>query len=105
MVKGTEYTNIRWSRVDEYLEEIGFTTSGKRPEFIPEITFKDWFPRMCEYGFTAGKDFCSKISESTGGRPATDYNLTICCAKEICMIQKMEIGRTIRNYFFDLEEA
>lgn len=39
MVKGTEYTNIRWSRVDEYLEEIGFATSGKRPEFIPENIF------------------------------------------------------------------
>ena len=20
--------------------------------------FKDWFPRMCEYGFEEGKDFC-----------------------------------------------
>ena len=41
MVKGTEYTNIRWSRVDEYLEEIGFATSGKRPEFIPENKVAD----------------------------------------------------------------
>lgn len=67
--------------------------------------FKDWFPRMCEYGFEEGKDFCSKMSESTGGRPAKDYDLTIRCAKEICMIQRTEIGRTIRNYFLDLEEA
>ncbi len=70
-----------------------------------KTAFKDWFPRMCEYGFTAGKDFCSKMSESTGGRPATDYDLTIRCAKEICMIQRTEIGRTIRNYFLDLEDA
>lgn len=70
-----------------------------------KTAFKDWFPRMCEYGFLEGKDFCSKMSESTGGRPATDYDLTIRCSKEICMIQKTEIGRTIRNYFFDLEEA
>ena len=21
--------------------------------------YKDWFPRMCEYGFEEGKDFCS----------------------------------------------
>ena len=38
-VKGTEYTNVRWSRVDEYLEEIGFATCGKRPDFIPENIF------------------------------------------------------------------
>lgn len=69
-----------------------------------KTAFKDWFPRMCEYGFTAEKDFCSKMSESTGGRPAIDYDLTIRCAKEICMIQRTEIGRTIRNYFLDLED-
>ena len=39
VVKGTEYTNVRWNRVDEYLEEIGFATSGKRPEYIPENVF------------------------------------------------------------------
>lgn len=27
--------------------------------------FKDWFPRMYEYGFEDGKDFCSFLSEST----------------------------------------
>ena len=38
-VKGTEYTNIRWNRVDEYLKELGFATCGKRPDFIPENIF------------------------------------------------------------------
>ena len=38
-VKGAEYTNIRWNRVDRYLEEFGFATSGKRPDFIPENIF------------------------------------------------------------------
>lgn len=28
--------------------------------------FKDWFPRMCEYGFTEGIDFSSILSQSTG---------------------------------------
>lgn len=69
--------------------------------------FNDWFPRMCEYGFGEGKDFYSKLSKSieTGGRPATDYDLTIRCAKEICMVQKTEQGKTIRNYLLDLEDA
>jgi len=38
-IKGTEYINVRWSRVDEYLEEISFATCGKRPDFIPENVF------------------------------------------------------------------
>ena len=34
-----------------------------------KTAYKDWFPRMVEYGFTEGIDFCSNLSESTGGRP------------------------------------
>ena len=33
-------------------------------------------------GFTEGEDFCSFLSESTGGRPAQDAVLTIDMAKE-----------------------
>ena len=36
-----------------------------------KTAYKDWFPRMCEYGFTEGEDFCSFLSESTGGAPCT----------------------------------
>ena len=28
---------------------------------------------MIEYGFEEGKDYCSFMSESTGGRPAVEY--------------------------------
>ena len=38
-IQGAEYTNIRWKRVEEYLEELGFATCGKRPEYIPENIF------------------------------------------------------------------
>lgn len=38
-IDGKEYTNIRWSRVDEYLNGLGFATSGKRPDYIPENIF------------------------------------------------------------------
>lgn len=34
---GIEY--VRWSRVDKYIEELGFATSGERPTFIPENIF------------------------------------------------------------------
>ena len=30
-----------------------------------QTAYKDWFPRMCEYGFEDGRDFCSFLSEST----------------------------------------
>lgn len=34
---GVEY--VRWVRVDKYLKEFGFATSGERPEYIPENVF------------------------------------------------------------------
>ncbi len=73
-------------------------------EFLEVGThFKDWFPRMCEYGFKEGEDFCSFLSESTGGRPAQDAVLSIDMAKEICMIQRNEKGKLARQYFLALE--
>lgn len=70
-----------------------------------KTAYKDWFPRMCEYGFSEGVDFCSFLNESTGGRPATDHMLTIPMAKELCMIQRTDIGRKFRQYFISVEEA
>lgn len=67
--------------------------------------YKDWFPRMCEYGFREGKDFCSDLRESTGGRPSIDHAITIAMAKELCMLQRSEMGRKYRQYFISAEEA
>lgn len=69
-----------------------------------KTAFKDWFPRMCEYGFSEGTDFCSFLSESSGGRPAQDAQLTIEMAKEICMLQRNERGKQARQYFIRLEK-
>ena len=65
--------------------------------------YDKWFPRMCDYGFYEGVDFSTFLSESTGGRPATDHQLTIDMAKEICMIQRTDIGKKCREYFLNLE--
>ena len=70
-----------------------------------KTAYKDWFPRMCEYGFSEGTDFCSFLSESSGGRPAVNHQLTIDMAKQLCMIQRTEIGRKFRRYFIQVEEA
>lgn len=73
-------------------------------EFLEVKTaYKDWFPRMCEYGFTEGHDFCSFLSESTGGRRGQDAAITIDMAKEICMLQRNEKGKLARQYFLQLE--
>lgn len=71
-----------------------------------ETRYNDWFKRMCEYGFSESNDFYSFLSKtSDGGRPATDHMLTIPMAKELCMIQRTEIGRKFRQYFISVEEA
>ena len=83
------------------------TVSGRDLHAALEVktAYKDWFPRMCDYGFEEGTDFCSFLSESTGGRPATDHQLTIAMAKELCMIQRSDAGRKFRQYFIKVEEA
>ena len=70
-----------------------------------ETRYNDWFSRMCEYGFTENKDFYSILSKSTGGRPSTDHAIAIPMAKELCMIQRTDIGRQFRQYFIAVEEA
>ena len=68
-----------------------------------KTAYKDWFPRMCEYGFIEGEDFCSFLSESSGGRPAANHQLTLDMAKQICMIQRSEAGKRYREYFLEIE--
>lgn len=67
--------------------------------------YDKWFPRMCHYGFVEGSDFSTFLSESNGGRPAIEHQLTLDMAKEICMIQRSAIGRKCRQYFLELEKA
>lgn len=74
--------------------------------------FKDWFPRMCEYGFAEGADFnMLKIErvQMEGSREVrrevTDYNISVDMAKQICMIQRTPEGKAVRQYLIDLEKA
>ena len=83
------------------------TVSGRELHAALEIEtrYNDWFPRMCEYGFEAGKDFYPILSKSSGGRPATDHAISIPMAKEICMLQRTDKGKQYRAYFISCEEA
>ena len=77
-----------------------------------KTAYKDWFPRMCEYGFNEGEDFNPLKNEQVrdeGGRQVTrditDHQLTIPMAKEICMLQRNDKGKQFRQYFIRVEDA
>lgn len=73
-----------------------------------ETPFKKWFGRMAEYGFQENIDFrevMDKIVQNPqGGRPSTDYEISIDMAKEISMLQRSEKGKQARQYFIELEK-
>lgn len=76
-----------------------------------KTAYKDWFPRMCEYGFSEGKDFNPLKNErvqNEGNRAVTrqvvDHQLTIPMAKEICMLQRSDKGKEFRQHFLKIEE-
>lgn len=69
-----------------------------------QTDFPHWFDRMTEYGFVEGEDFQTFLTESTGGRPGKDAEITLEMAKQICMIQRTDIGRQYREYFLQLEK-
>lgn len=96
------------------VDERNMTVSARDLHDALEVktAFKDWFPRMCEYGFNEGVDFNMLKNERVQlegnrevTREVTDYQISIDMAKEICMIQRTEKGKEIRKYFLDLEKA
>lgn len=77
-----------------------------------ETPYNKWFQRMCEYGFVEGKDFNMDKNVRVGiegvrevSREVIDHKLTIDMAKQLCMIQRTDIGRKFREYFIKVEEA
>lgn len=67
--------------------------------------FKDWIARRIkDFDFQEGIDFCSFLSESSGGRPSKEYAITVNMAKELCMVERNELGRKWRRYFIDCEQ-
>ena len=85
------------------------TVSGRELWEALEVktAYKDWFPRMCEYDFSEGKDYCSFLSDRSdgkAGKPRTDHQLTIPMAKELCMLQRTDKGKQMRQYFIAVEE-
>lgn len=85
------------------------TVSGRElhAALMIDTRYNDWFKRMCEYGFVEGRDYYSFLSNRVDGRAGKqrkDHQLTIDMAKELCMIQRSEIGKKCREYFLEIEK-
>lgn len=88
------------------------TVSGRELHTALNIGTKyaDWFKRMCEYGFSEGEDYETCFSNlgsenQHGGQNKIDHLITLDMAKELCMIQRTEIGRRFRQYFIEIEKS
>lgn len=88
------------------------TVSGRELHTALNIGTKyaDWFKRMCEYGFFEGEDYETCFSNlgsenQHGGQNKIDHLITLDMAKELCMIQRTEIGRRFRQYFIEIEKS
>ena len=67
---------------------------------------RKWIERRIEKcGFVLDIDFRSKLSEtsSTGGRPTKEYEITIGMAKELCMLERNDMGKEARLHFIEIE--
>ena len=68
---------------------------------------KDWIRRRIDgYGFEEGTDFFAKqCSTLSGGSKRKDYLITLDMAKELCMLENNDKGKSTRKYFINAEKS
>jgi anti-repressor protein len=70
--------------------------------------FSNWIQnRIKKYGFIESQDyqvFNNFIENPSGGRPLTEYALTIEAAKELAMVEGSAKGKQARQYFIACEQ-
>lgn len=72
--------------------------------------FSNWIKgRLARYGFVENIDYVkaevfARSGENPGGRPKTEYHLTLDTAKEIAMVENNARGRAVRRYFIECEQ-
>lgn len=87
------------------------TVSARELHKAMEVTdrFSRWFARMTEYGFTENEDYTSVKSSTLVNNGAElelqDYEMSIDMAKHICMVQRTDKAKEVRQYLIDLEKA
>ena len=74
-----------------------------------ETPYTTWVKRMCEYGFSENIDFATRFpnlesKNQHGGQNKIDHQITIPMAKELCMLQRTDKGKQMRQYFIAVEE-
>ena len=74
--------------------------------------FSSWFERQLQFGFVENEDYTTvKVLtevQNNGGtqeRELIDHNLSVDMAKHICMVQRTEKAKEVRQYLIDLEKA
>lgn len=68
--------------------------------------FSSWFERQLQFGFVENEDYtgCKKFN-ALANQELQDYELSVDMAKHICMVQKNEKAREVRQYLIDLEKV
>lgn len=70
--------------------------------------FANWIQeRITKYGFVENQDyevFKENLKNPNGGRPQTEYALSVDMAKELSMVENNEKGRLARKYFIECEK-
>lgn len=106
-------------RFPELLQDgvVGFVISSKllHEQLLVGRDYSTWIKsRISKYGFIENIDFVIKssihlnggIKNGKGGdRKSKDYYLTLDMAKQLCMIEKNEIGLLTRRYFISMENT
>lgn len=87
------------------------TVSARELHKKLEVTdrFSRWFERMLAYGFDENEDYTSVKSSTLVNNGAEielqDYEMSVDMAKHICMVQRNEKAKEVRQYLIDLEKA
>lgn len=67
--------------------------------------FTKWMQRRIEEcDLIINEDFSSFLTESNGGRPSTEYIITLDSAKEMAMLERNEKGKEYRRYLIKVEK-
>lgn len=69
--------------------------------------FSTWIKdRISQYGFEENQDyvvFTDSGENSSGGRPAKEYHISLDMAKELSMVERNDRGKEARQYFIECE--
>jgi phage anti-repressor protein len=86
------------------VKENGMISAREIYNFIEvKSRFRGWVSEALEFiDAKEDKDFSRYNGESTGGRPSIEYDLTIDCAKELCLTQRSDKSKELRRWLINL---